>query len=239
MDGRVQKKPGCYNLSLSEQSHIEDGALPVKALLENLDHLVYATPDLDQTCCQLGESLGVAPMPAGHHPGWGTRNALLGLGAHMYLEVIGPDPGSPGPQAAPPFNIDRLEGPQLVTWACRGTRLETILQRAYRLGLDLGCVLSGSRNQSDGSTLTWTLTDPHMPRAAGILPFFIDWGDSVHPASSAPTGCTLLSLQAEHPDPDLLTPILEGLGLSLPIIRGDRPKLLARLACPRGQVVLT
>ena len=44
-----------------------------------LDHLVYATPDLDASVEELAERFGADPVPGGAHPGWGTRNALIGL----------------------------------------------------------------------------------------------------------------------------------------------------------------
>ena len=84
-----------------------------------LDHLVYATPDLDASVEELAERLGTDPVPGGAHPGWGTRNALIGLGPGSYLEVIGPDPGQPRSDHPRPLLIDELTSARLVTWAYR------------------------------------------------------------------------------------------------------------------------
>ena len=59
-------------------------------LLNKVDHLVYATPDLAAGVDQVERLLGVKAIPGGQHPGGGTRNSLIRLGEGSYLEIIGP-----------------------------------------------------------------------------------------------------------------------------------------------------
>jgi hypothetical protein len=74
--------------------------------------------------------------------------------------------------------------------------------------------------------------------ADGIVPFFIDWGTTPHPASSAAPGATLIALRAEHPDPTKVRMILNQLGFDLPVTKGPTPALVATIDSPRGRVEL-
>ena len=101
-------------------------------LLSSVDHLVYATPDLQMGVDRVQKMLGVRAAAGGQHPGRGTRNALLSLGPGRYLEIIGPDPEQPKPAQPRPFGIDALKAPRLVTWAAKGTDLERLTSDARR-----------------------------------------------------------------------------------------------------------
>ena len=208
------------------------------ALLAQVDHLVYATPDLDASINELEHLLGVRATPGGRHPGWGTRNALLALGERTYLEILGPDPEQAQAGAASPFRVAQLQAPRVLTWAARGTRLDRLVEDAKHRGLDLGAVSSGSRRRPDGGLLSWQLTDPAASRLDGLVPFFIDWGDTPHPAGTAAQGCTLVELRAEHPEPDLVRDMLRAVGLDLPVRPGAVPALIATIKTPRGVVEL-
>jgi hypothetical protein len=70
------------------------------------------------------------------------------------------------------------------------------------------------------------------------MPFFIDWGSSAHPSGSAATGATLVSLRAEHPEPDRVMTMLHAVGVDLAVTRGPSATLIATIAGPRGQVEL-
>jgi glyoxalase-like protein len=207
-------------------------------LLATVDHLVYATPDLQVGVETIERLLGVRATPGGRHPGRGTRNALLSLGPGIYLEIIGPDPEQPTPAQARPFGIDDLEEPRLVTWAARGKELEQLVSDAARRGVELGEVTSGSRQRADGVVLAWRYTDPRTVVAGGIVPFFIDWGKTPHPASTAAQGAVLIGLLAEHPDSEQVQGTLSRLGLDLRVQRGSRVALVATVSSPRGRVEL-
>jgi hypothetical protein len=95
-----------------------------------------------------------------------------------------------------------------------------------------------SRARPDGVRLTWRLTvTPRLP-GDGLVPFLIDWGKTPHPAGSAPAGCTLLELRAEHPEPQCIRPLLQALDAELRLSVGPAPALIATLKTPAGRVEL-
>jgi len=190
-----------------------------------IDHLVYATPDLETGIRMLEERLGCRSTPGGRHPDWGTRNALFGLGPAAYLEVIGPDPDLPAPTQGRPFGIDALEGPRFVTWALKAPRLEEQVRQAAALGLILGPIREGRRRREDGSLLTWRLTDPYTVHADGLVPFLIDWEDSAHPARHLPQIGRLQHLRLEHPEPERTRALLSILDVDLPVFSGVTPRM--------------
>ena len=71
-----------------------------------------------------------------------------------------------------------------------------------------------------------------------LEPFFIDWGSSPHPESTAAKGAELIRMRAEHPDPPAVERMLRQLGVDLAITRGPRAALIATIDTPRGRVEL-
>jgi hypothetical protein len=203
-----------------------------------LDHLVYATPDVDQTINDLSRILGVTAAIGGQHPIWGTRNALLALGPKMYLEIMGPDPKLSKPGLKRPFDLDKLYKPRLSTWVSRSEDLIKTVKVGRNVGVDLGEVQSGSRTKPDRSVLSWKMTDLMKFRENGIVPYFINWGISEHPAEGAPKGCVLKELKAEHPNPNHLNSVLKAFGLDLQITHGKSASLTARIETKKGIVEL-
>ncbi|MCB0561201.1 MAG: VOC family protein [Lewinellaceae bacterium] len=203
-----------------------------------VDHLIYAAPTLERGMGQIEALLGARPVYGGQHLGYGTHNALLGLGPDVYLEVIAPDPAQP--EAPRPLWIaaDAVTEPRLICWAAKSADLDALVGKAHRHGIELGKVTAGSRARPDGQMLSWRLTDPRANPAVGIIPFFIDWGDSAHPAQELPGVGALLSLEAQHPEADRVQSHLRLLGLALPVYPGPQPALLARIRTRGGEVVL-
>ena len=202
------------------------------------DHLVYATPDLKLGIDTIHKLLGIRATPGGQHPGAGTRNALVALGPATYLEIIGPDPDQPAPSGPRRFGIDSLKAPRLAAWAARSDNLEALAADAAKSGVQLGPIGSGSRKRPDGVLLAWRFTSPAAVLGDGIVPFFIDWGRTPHPAETAAPGARLIALRAEHPDATRVQKMLRVLGLDMPVTTAPAPALFATVDGLKGRVEL-
>lgn len=207
-------------------------------MLARIDHLVYTASTLDQGMDAMEELLGVRPVEGGRHPQWGTCNALLGLGPGQYLEVIAQDPDLPQLPSGPPQVFTTHEAPRLSTWAAKGTNLPQLRRMAARASIELGEVVDGMRKHSSGREFRWQLTDPFTHIFEGIVPFFIDWGDSPHPSSMIPEAGVLEKLVLRHPEPGAVSGVLADLGVELEVRPGSSPGLMATIDTSRGMVVV-
>ena len=211
-----------------------------------IDHLVVAARDLDEGSEYVFTTLGVEPQGGGEHVTQGTHNRVLRLGESCYLEVIAVNPRAPQPQRPRWFELDnavvqeRLEQkPLLLTWAVRTDHVEELSNRSI---VPLGAVTAMSRGD-----LRWWLTlteDGHLP-GGGLIPFLIQWEETVHPASMmVDVECSLESLRGFHPQKDKILTVLQSLGvdqlLSLESISShETPRLIAQIQTPNGVRILS
>lgn len=201
-----------------------------------VDHLIYAVPELTAAVADVEDRFGVRAQAGGRHIGLGTHNALLALGPRTYLEIIAPDPGQPEPSMPRPFGVDELRSGTLVGWAFACDDIDRAVAEARSHGYDPGEIGDGQRVGPSGVVLRWRATGSAL--AGGLFTFLICWGDTEHPASSAPRGLSLMSLQIEHPDPRSLAPVLAALGADIEVTAAAVPALVAQLSGPTGSKVL-
>jgi hypothetical protein len=214
-----------------------DTLSPSQGTLE-LDHLLYATPDVDATVAELEERFGVPFAGGGTHPGWGTRNRILPLGDRIYLEVIGPDEAQAGASGDPILEVDRLEAPSLRWWAIRPFLMPLTCGEFETAGFVPGQIVDGRRTLPDGSELNWTITDPHVRLMDGLIPLVIDWGTSTrHPGDGGTPGVSLAGLRLEHPEHERLSALFGTMGLPR-VHPGSGPALIATFDTPKGPVEL-
>jgi hypothetical protein len=135
-----------------------------------LDHVVLGVADLDEAADRLARDHGLTALPGGRHPGWGTANRIVPLGA-CYLELVTVvDAGAAASSDFGRWVLSMLAGGPAVGWAVRTSDLASV---AARLGLD---VVDGTRTTADGTVLRWRLAGVAAAAGDPSLPFFIEWG---------------------------------------------------------------
>lgn len=178
------------------------------------DHLVIGAADLGQGGAWAEDIFGTAPPLGGAHLGLGTHNLLARM-PHGYLEIIAADPDQDSPPRWMGLDNDALkarlsERPRPIAWALNVANLEEAAQAAP---WEVSLLLEASRDD-----LSWRMGTPVDGRPAmGVLPFLIEWPESLGRKPPvrrmAPLGAegremALGSLRLKHPEPERVEALL-------------------------------
>lgn len=201
-----------------------------------IDHVLLAVEDLEEGARRLLRDQGLVALPGGRHPGAGTANMILPLGAG-YLELIAVvDAAEAAANALSRRVTAALErGSALAAWAARAGDLDRVKTRLDAAGVAAIGPRAGSRLRPDGVLLEWRT----LHAGDGLnpaVPFLIEWSvpPGEHPGQvtvTHPAGrVELRGLRLRSADPDRLRDELElmlGELPSLTIEEGDRDELAA------------
>ena len=104
-----------------------------------IDHVIYATADLDAAAERIGSQLGLEVFPGGRHEGLGTHNKIVPLGGG-YLELLAvadPDEAA-GSELGRAVSARIAEaGDGLIAWA---VVVDDVALAAGRLGLPVSTI---------------------------------------------------------------------------------------------------
>jgi hypothetical protein len=193
----------------------------------DLDHIILATPDLTRGIEEFARLTGVVPRRGGQHPGRGTENPLVSLGAGHYLELL-----APIVPTADSTSVRLIP----VGWALHTRALPSLLTRVRAQGFQLLGPVPGSRRTPDGTLLEWRTASPGGPGLESA-PFFIEWaGGTPHPSMTSPGGCRLVSFELVVTETSRLEEFFKAVGYQATIRSGSPRSLRLTVECPRGRV---
>ncbi len=202
-----------------------------------LDHLVIGGTDLGLLVAWWKQQTGTDAARGGSHPGFGTRNALIGVDDSTYVELISHDPDQPEPDRPRLFGIDALE-PNSVQLSTMVLAVPDIAQAtaAFRdAGLNPGKVFAAERTRGDGVTLRWQLAIPPDQKMGGAQPSLIQWGDDTpHPGTVLTPLVRVAEVSVGLPDPTRLVAALAGIGSDLVVNETPAPMVTAHFVVPDG-----
>jgi hypothetical protein len=209
---------------------------------EFLDHIIWACEDLERGSRLFETLTGVAPQFGGAHASGLTHNALVKIGPRCYLEVLAPT----GPPSATDDAWTRLARtaagtPRVLTYCLRSPRpLSELAPIAEGLGAPKAPVLNNGRVTPEGLRLNWQWVAPAFERFGLAFPFFIDWLDSPHPATTVQTrgDIQLKHFAVGHPRADELQRTLSQLGTPVETYTATACEFRLQLDTPRGTVSL-
>ena len=203
-----------------------------------IDHVVFAVRELDAAATRILEELGLASVPGGVHPHWGTANRIIPLGDRQYLELI----AVIDPAVAATTHLGRTlqartsEGDAWFAMCLASDDIESV---AARVGLE---VTAGSRTLPDGQTVSWRGAGIDDPARTADLPFFIAWDvpEALHPGETPiehPCGATGIEWVEIDGDQARFTAWVEGAPLPVRLHTGEPGVRAVSLQTPRGQLV--
>lgn len=178
------------------------------------------------------------PVFGGAHPGFGTRNDLIGIhGALQYIEIIYPDPDQShtGTLADP---MSKLTGGGIYHWAVASSDLGEIHSTATELGIRSSGVVKAARQTDDGSRLEWELVFLRDHGFGALMPFFIDWKDCPHPSSTLPAAGALQAFQLQSPNPGQLETVLKQLSVQADVEAAEQAGIHAELDVEGERITL-
>jgi hypothetical protein len=197
-----------------------------------VDHLVWYCADPAAGENYFAERMDCRPVYGGVHPGEGTCNNLLSLSDTTYIEILGRDPAQDANCLDP--EIRSLTGTGLYHWAAGGVDLDAVRMRALAAGLDGSELVTGGRKLPNGNWLGWKLFGIKNHGFGALVPFFIDWMDSEHPAKTAPRGGRFVKLEAQSPQSAKLQDLYRVLGLDIAVTQAATPGLSATIESGKG-----
>ena len=160
----------------------------------HLDHVSFAvgTGGLAGTTADLGQMLGATFIDGGAHPRFGTRNMILPLKNHQYLEVV-EVLDHPASDKAAFGKAVRERSDAGGGWMAWCVSVDDITEVEHRLGRH---AVAGNRRRPDGFNLEWVQIGTSSMRADPQLPYVTRWDidPSEHPSQMAESEVELIAL---------------------------------------------
>lgn len=203
-----------------------------------IDHVVYAVRDLEAAATRILEELGLASVPGGVHPRWGTGNRIIPLGDRQYLELLAVIDPTVAATTRLGSSLQALTADG-DAWFAMCLATDEIESVAARVDLE---VVPGSRTRPDGQVVAWRGAGIDDPARTPDLPFFIAWDvpEALHPGATPiehPCGATGIDWVEIDGDQARFTRWVDGAPLPVRLHAGAPGVRAVSLRTPGGPLV--
>lgn len=186
----------------------------------DIDHFIWIAKDYENGKKTIMEKFETAPVDGGKHLGYGTQNALLGLGENLYLEILSPDL-----EQAQPNHWSRAifaaNSDGIFHWAAKCSDLKSLHNKALACGYESSGPLAFSRKAPNGEIFSWQLLFLGGHNFGALVPFFIDWGNTPHPSKNIPMGGQLYRFSLASPQANSLRKFMQSLDINVDITQSE------------------
>lgn len=145
-----------------------------------LDHIVIATPDMNEIISQYGNQFAIKAVKGGVHEEWGTYNYLSFFSNNGYLEFLGIDNIEKAKDSENPLIQhlvyvieENING--AFQFALRTKQLDKYVNHFEKNNITYKGPFSAQREKPDGTTLKWRMLFPDYNYKNETLPFLIEW----------------------------------------------------------------
>jgi Glyoxalase-like domain len=173
------------------------------------DHVVLGTSNLDQAVDDFEALTGVRPLMVVSHNGCGTKSARVAFEQCAFLELLGPDPKQPSTPLAE--KLAMLPEGKLVPvhYAVRNNKSSDLKKSTWSdMGFECDEVTMIAKDK--GMPWKWSMYFLEGHDDDGIIPFFVDWGESHHAAGRLPIVGNLEDVVVRGPADNKLHQLLNG-----------------------------
>jgi Glyoxalase-like domain len=204
-----------------------------------LDHIVLAARDLDEAMSTFETMSGVRPIVAGTIKGLGIKCARVSFSDATYLEIIAPDPESPGPIGQLLLRQSKnMANNELIPfhYAIRSTRADKLKDEVKKFGY-VPDHISMFGTKKDGTPRKWELLFLYKHNMGGLCPFVINWANSEHPCTTLPIVGKLKKFTVRFPEDDPAHTLLNHINVNgILSVEVGKPKLSFQFSSPEGTV---
>jgi hypothetical protein len=215
-----EKENNVEDVSESDADTCDDEPLGYDDMLEKyrrkvtptnnaIDHIVLGTSDLDKAIDDFEAMTGVRPLMVVSHNGLGTKSARVAFESCAFLEFLGPDPKQSGnmPMAQ---KLAKIPEGKLVPihYAIYHDKAADFKKTTWSdMGLECDQVTMIAKDRSQ--PWKWDMFFLEGHEEEGLMPFFINWGDSQHAAGRLPIVGTLNKVTV-HSSDDKVKKLVQG-----------------------------
>ncbi|WP_299851154.1 VOC family protein [uncultured Roseovarius sp.] len=204
-----------------------------------LDHLTVIAPTLTEGVEHVRDCLGIEVPFGTRHDYMGTHNHRLQLGKNVYLKIVALDPSGVNPGRSRWFGVDDPRqvrsdwerGRRLRGWVAAIVNIESFIRQRPQFGEVVNLPFNEPK-------FAFAIpVDGYLP-LGGILPSLIDHRSDPTRMSDIPDfGARLTSFSLEHPEPEEIRAIYDGLTIDRPpeIKVGEAFRYEVEIATPSGR----